>query len=110
MTQVTYWVSPRGRIKGYTALGHADWAVTGEDIVCAGVSALTQCTVNALEGVAKLKPRVLRRPGFLLVQVAETSGIRWHDAQVILKACANGVASLARQYPDHVRVLWKIVK
>lgn len=108
MTQVTYWISPRGRIKGYAALGHAGFAEEGGDIVCAGVSALTQCAVNALERVAKIKPTVVRRPGYLLVRVARDAGTRGHDAQVILKSCAKGVESLARQYPKYVRVIWRI--
>ena len=95
-------------MKGYAAIGHAGFAEEGGDIVCAGVSALTQSAVNALEKVAKLKPTVLKRPGFLMVRVEKATGLKRRDAQVILKSCASGVSTLARQYPEYVRVKWKI--
>ncbi|GHU79736.1 hypothetical protein AGMMS49992_32060 [Clostridia bacterium] len=108
MTQVTLYVTPRGRITGYAALGHTGYAQEGRDIVCAGVSTLTQSTVNALEGVARVTPHVVRKPGLLLVRVNKAAGMRWHDAQIILRSCARNLQQLASQYPDNVRVNWKL--
>ncbi|MDR1599999.1 MAG: ribosomal-processing cysteine protease Prp [Oscillospiraceae bacterium] len=108
MTQVTVYVTRRGRIMGYTAVGHTLYAESGADPVCAGVSTLTQSTVNALQGVAGVTPRVLRRPGALAARISRSSGMRWHDAQIILRACAFGLEQLERQFPSFVRVRYRL--
>ncbi|MDR2656227.1 MAG: ribosomal-processing cysteine protease Prp [Oscillospiraceae bacterium] len=108
MTQITVYVTRRKRITGYTALGHTLYADAGEDIVCAGVSALTQSTVIALRRVARVTPRVVRKPGLLIVRVAKTSGMRRHDAQIILLSCVRGLEQIAGQFPLYARVRWKL--
>ena len=64
MTSVRFCRDSRGRLCGFTVLGHTGYAPEGEDIVCAGVSALTQTAVNALETVAHAPASVIVRSGF----------------------------------------------
>ncbi|GHU65958.1 hypothetical protein FACS1894184_02830 [Clostridia bacterium] len=108
MTQVTVYINRRARVMGYAAIGHTLYAQEGEDIVCASVSTLTQSTVNALYQVARVTPRVLRKPGLLIVRIAKTSGMRWHDSQVLLQAFVRNTAQLAEQFPEYVRLRFKI--
>ena len=51
MIRVTIDQAEDGRIRGFTLAGHAEYAEPGRDIVCAGVSAVTFGTVNALEAL-----------------------------------------------------------
>ena len=50
MIKVKIFRNSTGKINGFKVTGHADMAPHGQDIVCAGVSALTQTVIL---GVAK---------------------------------------------------------
>ncbi|MEG0766516.1 MAG: ribosomal-processing cysteine protease Prp [Clostridia bacterium] len=108
MTTVVFYRTGRGRVAGFDAVGHAGFAEAGEDIVCAGVSALTQTAVNALERVAGIQPWVRIAPGLLCVRLTdEGAPVARHDAQVILRTMHQGIRDMTAAYPAYVRVLWK---
>lgn len=94
--------SKDGRLTGFTCKGHADWADEGSDIVCAAVSALTTCCVNALETVARVTPRVKVSDGLLEVILPDTSS---HDAQVIMKSMVQGLKDVSGAYPANVHLI-----
>lgn len=114
MTVVAFWRDNQGRITAFAALGHAGYGSADADIVCAALSALTQCTVNAVERVCRLPMRVISRPGLLWARMPQAAGkphkrrsrVRWHDAQVLLSALASAVEDLAQAYPAHVALVW----
>ena len=49
MIKVTIYQSSEGEISGFAIQGHAGYAESGSDIVCAAVSVLAQNTVNSIE-------------------------------------------------------------
>lgn len=49
MIQVTFIKNALGETCGFWMKGHAEYAEPGEDIVCAGVSALVINTINSIE-------------------------------------------------------------
>ena len=49
MTKITIFQNQAREYLGFSCLGHAGYADAGEDIVCAGISALVINTVNSLE-------------------------------------------------------------
>ena len=49
MTHVTVYRNKNKECIGFTAIGHADYAQAGEDLVCAAVSVLVINTCNAIE-------------------------------------------------------------
>ena len=87
-----------GMITGFECKGHAGFAESGQDIVCAAVSILTTTCANALETVAGVRPLVSAQSGDMFLALPAHSG---HDAQVILKAMRQGMRDLAEEYPDH---------
>ena len=91
-----------GQITGFKSSGHADYAEEGSDIVCAAVSALTTCCVNALETVAKVTPRVKVKDGLLEVLLPGTDS---HDAQVILRSMVQGLRDVSEEYPAYVHLI-----
>lgn len=48
MTKVCVWKSKEGVYQSFTCEGHAGYAEAGEDIVCAGISAIVINTINCL--------------------------------------------------------------
>lgn len=94
--------SKGGKITGFVCRGHAGYAEEGSDIVCAAVSALTTCCVNALETVAKVTLRVKVKDGLLEVLLPGTDS---HDAQVILRSMVQGLRDVSEEYPAYVHLI-----
>lgn len=92
---------------GFECVGHAGFAPSGSDIVCAAVSALTLTCANALESVANIQVKVKRRPKDAYLQVLLPESLteeQRHDSQVLLKCLQQGIGDLAGQYPKHVQL------
>ena len=54
MTTIVIQKTKDGSYQGFTCMGHAGFAKKQEaDVLCASISTLTICTVNALEALAK---------------------------------------------------------
>ena len=49
MTTVTIYQTKNGIYKGFELSGHAGYAKSGADIVCAAISMLTTNTINSIE-------------------------------------------------------------
>ena len=47
MTTITIYKSDKGSYKGFTCKGHAGYAMSGKDIVCAAVSSTVITSVNS---------------------------------------------------------------
>jgi len=95
-----------GLIVGFKVEGHADFAEHGQDIVCAGVSALTQGALLGLRDVLGDKVSFRRQPGYLEVNVdldeADATAPR-----AILRTLELGLLSIARAYSGHVDVTYQ---
>lgn len=92
-------------IAGFLVEGHAGYGPRGRDIVCAGVSAITQTAALALQYWLGEKVTVVRKSGFLKVVVSPELGdgekLR---AETIIQAVSLGVGDIAREYPKQLRV------
>ena len=49
MTQITIYRNENHEVERFTCSGHAGYAASGEDIVCAGISILVINTINSIE-------------------------------------------------------------
>ena len=99
-----------GRIIGFESEGHAGYADSGYDIVCAAVSALLITCVNGLESVVSLEPTVRQNDevGYLKAELPDClDEAQRHDAGVVLDVVEQGLQAIAQQYPDFVRVSTK---
>ena len=92
-------------MRGFSVIGHAGSAPKGEDIVCAGLSALAQTAVNALETVAGVQARFHVGEGYLSVKLPGglSAGSR-HRARIILQTVRQGFMDIAASYPRYVRI------
>ena len=87
MVRLTLFVHGRDDIRGFLSAGHAGYAESGSDIVCAAVSALLVNCANAIEEVARVSPAVRENEeaGFLSLRLPDAQDeAAEHDAQVIL--------------------------
>ncbi len=95
---------PAGRVTGFTVTGHSGQAPHGEDIVCAGVTALSETAVLGLRHVAGALPQVEMRDGFLRCELPPVQGEQETRAQAILETLVLGLRDIARDYKSHLRV------
>ena len=88
------------RKDGITVNGHANYAETGKDIVCAGVTALTQTLIRALEGLTKDEIEYEVSPGRADIYYGNLS----EEGKLLVDSFFIGVCLIADEFPDHVRI------
>ncbi|HHT47237.1 MAG TPA: ribosomal-processing cysteine protease Prp [Firmicutes bacterium] len=83
--------------------GHALFAPSGSDIVCAAVSILTQTVLFALEDLLGLKPPAMIKNGYLLMSSpAEIDKEKEEKCFLLLETMLLGLKETARSYPRHI--------
>lgn len=94
-----------GLIQSFKIKGHADYAKTGEDIVCAGVSAVTVGTVNSIETLIDISLDCDVHNGFLSGTIPliedETAGSK---VQLLLESMVVMLNSIAESYGEYIRI------
>lgn len=87
---------------------HTGFAESGKDIVCAGISCITQTAILGVQNIAKVKSNVKidDKIGYLKLELIsfKKDSPNFHDAQVILKTMLCGLEDLERQYPKNLKV------
>jgi len=91
------------RIVSFAVEGHAKYAKPGKDIVCAGVSAISVGTVNAIEALAGEVLPCEMKNGWLSSDIPtladEASDSRM---QLLLESMAVMLDTIAKSYGKHV--------
>lgn len=92
-------------IKGFEVTGHAGFGPYGQDIVCAGVSILTQTAVLGLCKFLTRPPQVEKESGMLKCILPQDLGEEeMKQAQIILQTMVLGIEATAESYGDYVTV------
>ncbi len=94
-----------GRPSGFSVIGHSGSAPSGEDIVCAGISAVALTAINALESVAGIHTNPCVKEGVLSIRLPAGLSPRQREAaRIILLSVEVGFHSIEETYPRYVRV------
>lgn len=80
--------------------GHANYAPHGQDIVCAGVTVLTQTLVESLETLTGNEIKYDMSPGRVDIEIKDPD----EDAQLLMDSFLVGVYMIADEFPEYVRV------
>ena len=107
---VTFYKRTDGMLVGYRAEGHTGYAESGADIVCAGVSALTQSTLNGLQNILKAPVRsdIDERTASLEAELRPEATTEQVDrAQLLLETLLQGLQAMERSYPRNVRIFFE---
>ncbi len=88
-------------IVGCTITGHANAAKKGEDLVCAGVSAISVGTLNAL--VSECEDTIVEtmNEGFVDIQVQHIQ----NNQQMILKTMIIQLETIQAAHPNYIKIL-----
>ena len=100
-----------GDIVSFELTGHADAGKTGQDIVCAAVSAVSIGAVNGVEALAGFKPDVIAdevHGGHLQMKLKSViTGEQLHISQILLENLLLELQSIQDQYPDRLMITTK---
>ncbi|MHB2017720.1 MAG: ribosomal-processing cysteine protease Prp [Candidatus Xenobia bacterium] len=97
-----------GALTGLVARGHARLAESGQDIVCAAVSALLQAAVVGLEERLKLAVTWRAEKGSMRMQLPDLSGVApdvRFAATVLLDTVLLSLQAIAQDWPQNVRLM-----
>ena len=105
MTKVTFYQNRNGRITGFEARDHSGYAVAGEDIVCAAVSALVIHTVNSMDRFTEDQTEESSDPEKAVIRV-RVKGIPSDGAELLLRALASTLSDMQEEesYQDFIDV------
>ncbi|WP_042164732.1 ribosomal-processing cysteine protease Prp [Paenibacillus gorillae] len=91
------------RIISFAVEGHAKYAKPGKDIVCAGVSAVSVGTVNAIEALTQVELPCSMKNGWLSSDIPVHPDRETDDKiQLLLEAMAVMLATIAESYGRNV--------
>lgn len=90
------------RQNGFTIEGHANFAESGTDIVCAAVSILAQNFIASVEKLTndEMECIISEKDGFLNVEYKKLS----EKSKTLLASFFIGIEMIAEEYPENVKV------
>ena len=95
-----------GRITGFSVSGHSGYAESGQDIVCAAISAvvaMAEATINDVCG-AKAKVRVKEEDARITLTLPAACDEE-ESVQAVLAGMLLYLCNLRDEYPDYIEVL-----
>ena len=102
MISVVLFRDQHNKIVRFTMKGHAGYAESGADIVCAAATTAAMTAVNGLTDVAQIAMNPKVSAGFLDCTLpSKLSDNERHDADVILESLLLTFINLAEQYPAY---------
>lgn len=92
-------------IQSYSVNGHAEYAESGKDIVCAGVSAVTIGTVNSIEALLQIELKSSMDKGTLKVEIPQIADQSIQDqVQLLLESMVVMLDSIQQSYNEYVTI------
>ena len=108
MTKVRFYQNRRGEILGFQTIGHAGYTQSGEDIVCAGISALVLNTINSIELFTNDKQIIETDEARGIIRM-KLSGSPSKEAQILLKSLRLGLQNIEDEHGRYIQVSIKEV-
>jgi len=109
MIQTTIYRNESGQIKSFTLSGHALFAKRGNDIVCAGVSAVSVGAINAVIKLTGVEPEVEQgKGGFLRCVIpSDLSSDIQEKVQLLLEGMIVSLQAIERDYGKFMKITFK---
>lgn len=94
-----------GSIERFSIQGHANFAKRGEDIVCAGVSAVTVGTVNSIEALTGVEMDTKMKNGFLSGSLPSLPREEnFAQVQLLLESMVVMLSNIAESYGKYIKI------
>lgn len=89
------------RKDGITVKGHANYAVSGSDIVCAGITALAQTLIKSIKDLTDDKIEYEISPGRVDIKYGNLS----EKSKTLVDSFFIGICMIAEEFPEYVRIM-----
>lgn len=89
------------RKDGIEIHGHAGYAETGKDIVCAGVTALVQGLIKSIEDLTSDQIQYDITPGRADIHFKDLS----EAGKLLVDSFFLGICGIAQDFPEHVKII-----
>ena len=100
MTTVRIWKEKTGqRYKAFEFCGHAGFAKSGKDIVCAAISALSATTVNSIIKLCADKPNIYADEKNAIIRCT-FSEFSSDEATLLINSMIIGLEQIREQYDN----------
>ncbi len=93
-------ITVKVRDGGIKVEGHANYAETGKDIVCAGVTALTQALIVSIESLTSDTIQCSISRGNADINFENLS----KEGELLVDSFFLGICQIANEFPENVRV------
>lgn len=106
MIRVQFERTNNGKIRSFTMKGHADFAQKGQDIVCAGASAVAFGSVNAIMTLTGFEPDIEQsESGFLkcVFDLKESDSVS-NQVQLLLEAMIVSLQTIENDYSEYIQI------
>ena len=90
----------RDREDEVTVSGHANYAGVGKDIICAGVTALTQTLIKSLNDLTEDKIEYEMSPGRADIKYRNLS----KEGKLLVDSFFIGICQIVDEFPEYVRI------
>jgi uncharacterized protein YsxB (DUF464 family) len=109
MINITITRKKTGSIQSFVMSGHALYADHGQDIVCAGASAVSFGTINAIHELTGVTPHIEQgEDGFLRCSLPENlSEAIQEKIQLLLEGMVISLQTIVEQYGEHIKITFK---
>ncbi len=94
------------RLTGFEIKGHAMFAESGKDVVCAAVSSAAYMAANTVTDIIGANAKAQATDGEMLLEVNE----QCDKCLAVLKGFELHVTELSKQYPQNIKVIYGGVK
>ena len=88
---------------GFEATGHSMSADSGEDIICAAVSMLTQNLVNSIQNLTQDKVACVIESGKVIINL-DFENLS-EQTKTLIDSFFLGICSIANEFPNNVKVM-----
>ncbi|KYD10884.1 ribosomal-processing cysteine protease Prp [Heyndrickxia sporothermodurans] len=97
------------KISSFTMKGHADFATKGQDIVCAGASAVSFGAINAIMELTKIEPLIKQsNGGYLECTIPEQlPSDEEAKVQLLLQGMVVSLQTIERDYGKYIKITFR---
>lgn len=109
MITIRVFEDKKGNIRGLNVSGHAGFSKKGEDIVCAGVSALTYTLLNSMELLLGIYAKPEVKEGYVNFKLPyDIENDKFEKSQLILKTIILGFENMHDSYESFIELVKEV--
>ena len=105
MIRVKFLVGNR-QLTGFEIKGHAMFAQSGEDVVCAAVSSAAYMAANTVTEVIRANADAEAEDGRMLLIISDPD----ERTETVLRGMELHLTELSKQYPENIKIIYGGVK